>query len=272
MKKILLIGAGGMFGCDASKIFAAAGYLVFSATRQDFDITDLAAVENFFAEKNFDLVINAAAYTKVDDAESNRDAAFAVNALGAENVAVVTAKKKIPLLFISTDYVFDGTKTSPYLPSDLVNPQTVYGASKLAGEENVKAANPQHYIVRTSWLYGKSGKNFVDTMLNIAQNQPVIKVVNDQFGCPTSTDDLANGIKSLLDKNLPFGTYHICGSGVTSWFEFARKIFEIAKIAVTVLPVTTAEFPRPASRPKFSAMENGGLCGSWIESLKKYLA
>ena len=271
MKKILLIGANGMFGQDAAPIFAAAGYEVTKATRADFDITNLPQVEKFFSDKTFDFVINAAAYTKVDDAEKEKDLAFAVNAIGAKNVAIASAQKNIPVVFISTDYVFDGEKTSPYFPTDLVNPKTIYGASKLAGEENVKAANPRHFIVRTSWLYGKFGKNFVDTMLNIAKNQKVLKVVNDQFGCPTWTCDLANGIKKLIESDVEFGTYQICGKGVLSWFDFAKKIFEIAQVDVEVLPVTTAEFPRPAPRPKFSAMDNGGLCGDWEVGLRGYL-
>lgn len=272
MKKILLIGANGMFGQDASEIFTAAKYEVVKASSADFDITNLAEVQNFFGEKNFDFVINAAAYTKVDDAETDCNSAFAVNAQGAENVAIATAQKNIPLIFISTDYVFDGTKSAPYLPSDKANPQTVYGASKLLGEENVRVQNPQHFIVRTSWLYGKNGKNFVDTMLNISRNQKVIKVVNDQFGCPTWTCDLANGIKHLIESDMPFGTYQICGGGVTNWYEFAKKIFEIAGVEVEVVPVSTAEFPRPAPRPKFSAMDNGGICRRWEEALFEYLS
>ncbi len=274
-KTILLIGADGMFGKDAAEIFAGAGYEVVKATRADFDITNREEVENFFDQKlsgkKIDFVINAAAYTKVDDAETNRDLAFAVNAEGAKNIAIATAQKNIPLFFISTDYVFDGTKGAPYEVSDAVNPASVYGASKLLGEENVRAENQQHYIVRTSWLYGKQGKNFVDTMLNISRNQKVIKVVNDQFGCPTWTHDLAYGIKSLIENGAEFGTYQICGSGVTTWYEFAKKIFEIAGVEVEVIPVSTEEFPRPAPRPKFSAMKNGGICGKWEESLREYL-
>lgn len=272
MKKILLIGANGMFGVDAAEIFSAAKYDVVKATRADFDITDLSQVLKFFDHKNFDFVINTAAYTKVDDAEKERELAFAVNSLGAKNIAIATAKKNIPLVFISTDYVFDGTKNSPYLPSDAINPKTVYGSSKAEGEKNVRATNPCHYIIRTSWLYGKHGKNFVDTMLNISKNQQVIKVVNDQFGCPTWTCDLANAIKNLIESKAAFATYHICGAGTTSWFEFAKKIFEFSKIAVEVLPVSTAEFPRPAPRPKFSAMENGGSCRPWQEALREYLS
>lgn len=271
MKKILLIGASGMFGRDAAPIFSAAGYEVIKATRTDFDITNLSQVDKFFVDKSPDFVINAASYTKVDDAQKEQDIAFAVNAVGAKNIAIVTAQKNIPLIFISTDYVFDGTKNSPYLPSDIANPKTVYGVSKLSGEENVKAVNPRHYIVRTSWLYGRYGKNFVDTMLNLAKNQQVVKVVNDQFGCPTWTCDLAQGLLKLMASKLPFGTYQICGAGVVSWFEFAKKIFEIAGVKMEVLPVTTEEFLRPAPRPKYSAMDNGGLCRFWEDGLRGYL-
>ncbi|NBV06149.1 MAG: dTDP-4-dehydrorhamnose reductase [Proteobacteria bacterium] len=271
-KTILLIGANGMFGLDAADIFTAANYQVIKATRADFDITNLQEVEFFFKNKFFDFVINTAAYTKVDDAEKEIEAAFAVNAEGAKNIAIASAQKNIPLIFISTDYVFDGTKTSPYLPDDTTNPKTIYGASKLLGEKYTRLENPCHYIVRTSWLYGKHGKNFVDTMLKISQSQKVIKVVNDQFGCPTWTHDLAYGIKSLIEKDADFGTYQICGSGATSWFEFAKKIFEISKIAVEVVPVSTLEFPRLAPRPKFSVMDNQGFGAPWQESLKNYLA
>ncbi len=271
MKKILLIGANGMFGQDAASIFSSAGYEVYQATRADFDITNAAQVEKFFSDKVFDFVVNSAAYTKVDDAEKEQEQAFAVNAVGAKNVAEAAAQKNIPVIFISTDYVFDGTKNSLYLPTDSVNPQTVYGSSKLAGEENVKAVNPRHYVVRTSWLYGQYGKNFVDTMLNLAKTQPSLKVVNDQFGCPTWTCDLAEGLLKLMSGNYPFGTYQLCGSGVTSWYDFAQKIFEFANLRVSVLPVTTEEFPRPAPRPKYSAMDNQGFCRDWQSALQEYL-
>jgi dTDP-4-dehydrorhamnose reductase len=270
-KTLLIIGAKGMFGSEAAELFSNWGYRVIKADRNDFDITNLEQVRNFIAKNPCDFVINSAAYTKVDDAESDQESAFAVNAKGAKNVAIATKEKNIPLIFISTDYVFDGKKRSPYLVSDKTNPTTIYGASKLLGEENVKQENPSHYIVRTSWLYGKNGKNFVSTMLNISKNNKIIKVVNDQFGCPTWTNDLALGIKKLIEEKSKFGIYHICGTGVITWYDFAKKIFEIAKIEVEVVPVTTFEFPRPAKRPEYSAMDNGGICGSWEESLCGYL-
>ncbi|MDX2083515.1 MAG: dTDP-4-dehydrorhamnose reductase [Rickettsiales bacterium] len=274
MKNILIIGADGMFGKDAAEFFTKENFQVFKTTRADFDITNFSQVENFFnnnSDKKIDFIINAAAYTKVDEAQTNQDLAFAVNALGAQNIAKISTKKNIPLIYISTDYVFDGEKKSAYLPHDKTNPINIYGASKLLGEEKVRAANPRHYIIRTSWLYGKHGKNFVDTMLKISQNQKVIKVVNDQFGCPTWTIDLALGIKNLITSKADFGTYHICGAGFTTWFGFAKKIFEISKIEIEVLPVSTAEFLRPAPRPKFSVLDNCGSCRHWQEALAQYL-
>lgn len=272
MKKIILItGAGGMFGRDACELFTRLGYEVIAAKKSDLDVTNLVAVKKFFAEKKFDFVLHAAAYTKVDEAESNRDLAFLINAEAAKNMAVTTAEKNLPIFYISTDYVFDGEKGAPYFVNDATNPLNIYGASKLAGEENVKKINPQHYIIRTSWLYGKYGENFVDKMINLAQKQNILKVVNDQFGCPTWTQELAAGIQKLIAEKKPFGTYHICGSGVTTWHEFATEIFKIRKMKVEVMPVKSEEFLRPARRPKFSAMVNDETCRDWREALRDYL-
>jgi dTDP-4-dehydrorhamnose reductase len=272
MKKIILItGAGGMFGQDACELFTRWGYEVIAAKKSDLDVTNFTAVKKFFAEKKIDFVLHAAAYTKVDEAESNRDLAFLINAESAKNVAAATAEKNLPIFYISTDYVFDGEKGAPYFVNDATNPLNVYGASKLVGEENIKKINPQHYVVRTSWLYGKHGKNFVDSMLDLAQKQSILKVVNDQFGCPTWTHDLAVGIQKLIAKKKPFGTYQICGSGVTTWYEFATEIFKICKIKIEVMPVKSEEFSSPARRPKFSAMANDKTCRDWREALSDYL-
>ena len=270
-KTILITGARGMFGQDAARLFLESGYDVLSATKADLDVTNLAQVQEFFAQKKIDFVLHAAAYTKVDDAETNRDLAFLINGEGAKNVAIASNEKSVPIIFISTDYVFDGEKGAPYLVSDKTNTINVYGASKIAGEENVRQENPRHYIVRTSWLYGKNGKNFVDTMIALAKNRKSLKVVNDQFGCPTWTMDLAQGVKNLIEKEMPFGTYQLCGAGVTSWFGLAKKIFEILEIEIEVIPVNTEEFPRPAKRPKFSAMDNQGSCRNWQEMLFDYI-
>lgn len=270
-KKILFTGAKGMFGQDAVRIFSDLGYKVIPVDIQDFDITDETSVKEFLRGVEFDLVLHAAAYTNVDLAETEVEKCFLINAKGTENIAKVSAMKGVPIVYISTDYVFDGEETRPYLPDDRTNPQGVYGKSKLEGEIAIRKYNPKHFITRTSWLYGKNGKNFVDTMINLAKTQSVLKVVNDQTGCPTWTYDLAEGILKIIENNNPYGTYHICGSGSVTWYGFAKKIFELKKIDVEVIPVTTEEFPRPAKRPRYSVMENEGICRRWEESLFMYL-
>lgn len=273
MKRILLTGANGMFGQDFRLLAKDQGFEVIPTDLPEMDITDFNSVQNFFNHNPCDVVVHAAAYTNVDGAESeeNKGLAFKINGSGTKNLAQVSAGKGIPIVYISTDYVFDGTKTSPYLPSDLTNPQSVYGASKLAGEIAVHKYNPNHYITRTSWLYGKNGKNFVDTMIALAQKMPELKVVDDQKGCPTWTYDLAQGILTIIKENRPYGTYHVCGSGDTTWCGFAKKIFEYKGIDIKVSPCSTEEFPRPAKRPAYSIMDNAGICRHWEKSLKQYL-
>jgi len=268
--KVLVTGSNGMLGSDLCILLGKSGFEVVHVTRQDFDITDKLKCENFLNAIDFDAMIHCAAYTNVDGAESDRETAFAVNATATQYLSNITACKNVPIIYISTDYVFDGTKNSLYKPSDSTNPLNVYGESKLAGEQFVKS-NPKHYIARTSWLYGVYGPNFVETMLKLTQTQPFLKVVNDQFGCPSWTCDVAEGIIKLLKTQQPYGTYHLCGEGCTSWFDFAREIFKIADIEKEILPVNTNEFPRPAQRPAFSAMDNGGLLRDWKEALKDYM-
>jgi len=271
MHEILISGAKGMFGQDAVKIFSDKGYKVIPVDFEDFDITNKTSVANYFKNLKCDLIIHAAAYTNVDLAESEKEKAFMVNATGTENLAEISAVKNIPIVYISTDYVFNGQKKTPYLPDDAVNPINIYGESKLAGEIAVKKLNKKHYITRTSWLYGRNGKNFIETMINLSKTQPEIKVVDDQTGCPTWTYDLAEGILSIIENKKPYGTYHICGSGFTSWYGLAKKVFEIKGINTTLVPVKTEAFPRPAKRPQNSIMENNGICRHWEESLRLYL-
>ena len=222
----------------------------------DVDITDLSALKAIVSSHHPDLIINAAAYTDVDGCESNADQAFAVNALGPRNLAVVCNELNIPLVHISTDYIFDGTGTSPYREGDTPNPQSIYGKSKLMGEQNVRELTNKHYIIRTSWLYGEHGKNFVATMLRLAQERDEIGVVNDQTGSPTYTVDLANAISELI-KEPTYGTYHITNSGTCTWYEFTQEIFKQAGImSVKVKPITTEEINRPAPRPKNSVLDN----------------
>jgi len=269
MKNILVVGANGMLSHDLIKVFKEKGYNVSSTTRKDFDITKKEEVKDFFKDKSFDLVINSAAYTQVDKAEEEKELAFLTNEEGARNLAQITSQKNIPIVYISTDYVFDGKGHESYKTCDKTNPINVYGESKLAGEIATTKANPRSYIVRTSWLYGSGGKNFVETMLELAKTKSEIKVVSDQFGCPTWTLDLSRAIEKLFREESEYAIYHLCGVGQTSWYEFAEEVFRLKNIDITVIPIETKEFPRPANRPKYSVLDNNGLIRSWQDSLRE---
>lgn len=272
--KVLVTGANGMLGQDLCPILEDEGYEVVETDIESMDLTKADEVEAKFSEVKPDLVIHCAAYTAVDKAEEEPKKAELINVCGTENLAKVCGKADVPIVYISTDYVFDGTKTTPYTPDDVPNPQTVYGKTKLGGEKTVKKYCKKYYIARTSWLYGHHGKNFVETMLSLA-DKPELKVVDDQVGCPTWTVELANGILKLL--KLPYGTYHVCGSGAISWYGFAKEIFEQAEkiyekpFGASLKPCSTEDFPRPAKRPKYSVMENGKLCRKWQSALHDYL-
>lgn len=269
--KVLITGANGMLGKDLTDVLIENEIEPILTDIDSLDITDLNSVNLVIEKYNPDYVIHCAAYTNVDGAEADKFNAYLINATGAEYVARSTANFEIPLVYISTDYVFDGEKGSPYNVSDLTNPINIYGASKLAGELAVKKYNRNSYIVRTSWLYGKHGKNFVDTMISLSLKNKELKVVSDQFGCPTWTVSLSNAIVDLIFYKKPYGIYHACGANYTTWANFAEKIFEIMNIDTKVIPVSTDEFPRAAKRPKFSAMNNSNLLEAWDKSLEKYL-
>ena len=267
--KILITGANGMLGQDLCPILEDEEFDVIETGHDVLDITDTENIEEVFENYKPDFVINCAAYTNVDKAEDEEELAFKINAQGSENLAKICNELDIPILYISTDYVFDGTKKGKYLPDDKTNPINVYGKSKLAGEEAIRK-NEKHYIVRTSWLYGHHGKNFVETMIGLKDREE-LKVVDDQIGCPTWTVELSNGIVKIIKEKMPYGTYHVCGSGHTSWYGFAKKIFELYGANVNLQPCTTDEFPRKAKRPKNSIMENNGICRKWETALKEYL-
>lgn len=256
MKKILVVGSGGMLGHDVVDVFQKQGNEVTCATRQDFDIVNLQEVEKFFCDKQFDLVVNCAAYTQVDKAEEEPDLAFAVNETGAKNLAIVTNQSQTPIVYVSTDYVFDGTKNSPYLVTDQTNPINIYGKSKRAGEVATMQHNPKHYIARTSWLYGIHGKNFVKTMLNLATTRNEISVVNNQHGCPTWTYNLARDIENLFSNKSSYAVYHLCGAQSCSWYEFALTIFKVKNINISLLPILDSQFPSLAKRPQYSIMKS----------------
>ena len=274
MTKVLVTGARGMLGQDLCPILEDNGYEVVETDVDTLNITDFDMVKKVLKMEKPDIVIHCAAYTNVDKAEDDLKIATNINVKGTENLAKYCGKNDITLVYISTDYVFDGTKTTPYTPEDKPKPINNYGLTKYKGELAVQKFCKKFYIARTSWLYGIHGKNFVKTMISL-KSRPKLKVVDDQIGCPTWTVELANGIVRLLTEE-PFGIYHICGSGKTSWYGFAKKIFELIstednKEGLTLKPCTTEEFPCPAKRPKYSVMDNRGYCRKWETALKDYI-
>ncbi|CAM4470925.1 dTDP-4-dehydrorhamnose reductase [Paenibacillus tarimensis] len=275
--KLLVTGANGQLGQELVKLPAAEGIEIVGYDREALDITDLDACRRVLAEQRPDVVIHCAAYTAVDQAEADPDGAFRVNGAGTRNMAVAAEEIKAKLVYISTDYVFDGTGTSPYNEYDNTNPMTVYGKSKLAGERLAQTLCSRYFIVRTSWVYGKYGNNFVKTMLKLGPEKQQLKVVHDQVGSPTYTRDLAELLVELAATDY-YGIYHASNSGVCSWYEFAKAIFEESKLDVAVEPCTTSEFPRPAPRPAYSVMDASSLRANglqplrdWRDALKDYL-
>ena len=241
-----------------------------------FDITDLETVLDKVVSETPDVIINCAAYTDVDGCENNKDTAFKANALGAKNLAVAAEKVGAKIVHVSTDYIFDGKGEESYKEYDNPNPQTVYGQSKLLGEKFVQQFSSKLFIFRTAWLYGE-GNNFVRTMLKLAEEHEELNVVNDQIGSPTSTVDLAKVIVDLMGTE-HYGVYHATCEGQCSWYDFAKKIFEIKDVDVKVSPVSSDEFKRDAERPKYSVLDNYMLklinknnFRHWEESLKEYL-
>lgn len=267
--KVLVTGANGMLGQDLCPILEDFGYEVIETDCSNLDITDKKMCVEKIKSENPDYVFHCAAYTNVDKAEEEQDKAMLVNADGTENVAKVCAELDIPIIYISTDYVFDGEKSEPYTISDNPNPLNVYGKSKLKGEEAVKKYCEKYYIIRTSWLYGHHGKNFVETMINAAAEKNELKVVDDQRGCPTWTVDLSNCILDILEK--PYGIYHICGAGETTWYGFAKEIFKLEGIKVSLKPCSSQEYLRPAKRPQYSVLDKNCKCRFWRDALKDYL-
>ena len=267
--KVLVTGANGMLGQDLCPILEDNCYDVIETDIHNLDITDYNAVQDVLSKEKPDFVIHCAAYTNVDKAEEDIETASKINVVGTENLAKVCGDLGIAIVYISTDYVFAGDTEKPYKPSDLTNPLNNYGLTKFQGEEAVKKYCEKYYIARTSWLYGIHGKNFVETMISLAE-KPELKVVDDQTGCPTWTVDLAVAIVKLI-KTKPYGTYHTCGGSYTTWYGFAKEIFEQAGIESNLKPCTTDEFPRPAKRPVYSVMDNEGLCRDWKLALKDYM-
>lgn len=252
--KVLVIGAEGMLGHDLVDILGVENE-ISTTTIYTLDITDIDKTIKTVKDINPDVVVHAAAFTDVNGSESKQDTAYKVNVLGTRNVAVACSKADSALVYICTDYVFDGEKGSPYYEYDQPNPLSIYGKTKYLGEVYIRDILNKFYIVRTSWLYGLHGPNFVTTMLNLAKTNNTISVVNDQIGSPTYTVDLAKAIAELIKKP-NYGIYHITNSDFCSWYEYAKEIFDMAGIQIEVKPVTTEEYPQPAPRPKYSVLEN----------------
>jgi dTDP-4-dehydrorhamnose reductase len=262
--RVLVIGANGQLGWELCKRGKNDGFDIVPLDLPGFDITHRSAVQDRVSQAGASLVINAAAYTAVDQAESEPELAFAINRDGPAYLASSCANAGIPLIHISTDYVFDGNKESPYLETDPICPLGVYGKSKADGEIEVRKHLQEHIILRTAWLYGVHGNNFVKAMLRLGGKQEFIRVVADQYGCPTYAGDLADAILNIAHRlregrNIIWGTYHCCGKGGTSWHGFAEKIFELARQYVSLMveevePIATADYPTPARRPASSVL------------------
>ena len=223
---------------------------------KELDITDITSVKNSFEDENYDYCINCAAYTNVDRAETEPEKARNINTIGVINLSKACKKHKVKLIHISTDFVFDGESKRPYLETDNKNPLAIYGKTKSEAEDKIIEYIETYFIIRTSWLYSQYNKNFLKSMLDLARNEKEISVVNDQIGCPTNANDLADLICNIIDSGSKiFGIYHFCNKGEVSWFDFAEEIFKEWDISVNLIPIKTHEYPTAATRPKYSALD-----------------
>lgn len=272
--KVLVAGAAGMLGGDVVQAAANAGHEVVGYGHNELDITDAAVTAARIEAERPGVVVNCAAWTDVDGAEQHEEQATAVNGAGAGNVAAAAASLDVPVVYVSSDYVFDGSKGAPYVETDQTAPLSAYGRGKLAGEEATRAANRRHFVVRSAWLFGTGGPNFVETMLRLAADQSEVLVVRDQVGSPTYTWHLAHGILRLIE-GVEFGTHHMAAAGACSWYEFAREIFEQADVECTVMSATTEMLGRPAPRPAYSALasqrQHAIELPAWQDGLAAYL-
>lgn len=289
MLKVLITGAQGQVGKELTQIANKKGFDVIAAGRAELDITQTQNVEDYITQYQPDIVINAAAFTAVDKAESERDLAFAINRDGAKNIASACKKQNIPLLHISTDYVFDGTKSKSYSEDDSISPLGVYGESKWQGEEAIRKNLSDYLILRVAWVFGAQGNNFVKTMLRLGNDRDELNVVADQFGGPSPAKNIAQTLINLVEQyqknnTLAWGTYHYCGNSKTTWYDFAKEIFKQAFESgllikqIKVNPITTAEYPTAAKRPGNSMLDCSKLkktfgieMPEWKEALKLVL-
>ena len=273
--KLLVTGAAGMLGRDVMLAAGNAGHDVVGFGHAELDVADEAAVTAKFELERPDVAINCAAWTDVDGAEEAEEEATRINGAGAGNVAAAAAAVDASVVYVGSDYVFDGSKGAPYVETDETAPLSAYGRSKLAGEEATRAANKRHFVVRSAWLFGTGGGNFVETMLRLAADHGEVLVVRDQVGSPTYTWHLAYGIVRLIE-GVEFGIHHMAAAGACSWYEFAREIFEQAQVECKVMSATTEMLGRPAPRPPYSALmsqrEHAIELPPWQEGLAAYLS
>ena len=279
MMHVLVTGSNGQLASCIKDLACQYENLNFIYTDyQELDICDLKQVNTLFkSNPKIDYCINCAAYTAVDKAESDADKAFEINATGAKNLAIACHEFDAVLIQISTDFVFDGEKREPYVETDIPNPISVYGASKLQGEVEVKQQLETYFIFRTSWLYSEHGSNFMKTMLRLAETRDEISVVSDQIGTPTYAGDLAKMILNIVSsKNTNFGLYHYSNEGMVSWYDFAKAIFEKSNTEIKLNPIKTEDYPTPAKRPAYSVMDTTKIKKTlriqapfWSESLQK---
>jgi dTDP-4-dehydrorhamnose reductase len=275
--KVLVAGAAGMLAKDLVPCLEKRGHQVLAPPEKDLDITRLDAIRRWTGSGDPDVLINCAAYTKVDQAESEEHLAGVINGLAVQNLCLACQEADVPLVHFSTDYVFDGTKNGPYTIHDHPNPINAYGRTKLMGEQYILWLLKRFYLVRTSWLFGLHGANFIETMLRLALKQAQVSVVNDQKGCPTWTQHLSEAVVSLIESGR-FGVYHATNSSPTTWFEYATEIFRMAGTGTRVLPITTDQFPTAAARPKNSVLDSfplpeviGREMPPWQDALKQYI-
>jgi dTDP-4-dehydrorhamnose reductase len=274
--KILITGATGQLGLELQKQLLERKIKYIALSKSQLDISNFNDVNDIMIMQRPNVVINCAAYTKVDDCEKNEINAFKVNAIGTQNMAIATNKISSKIVHVSTDYVFDGDTNIPYREYDMKNPQSVYGKSKSMGEDFIEVLNPKHFIVRTSWLYGE-GNNFVKAILDMALKKDELNIVDDQIGTPTSTVDLARTIINLIQTE-KYGIYHGTCEGSCSWYDFARKIFELKKFHRKINRISTEQLNKLAPRPRYSVLDNFMLkliglntFRSWENSIEEYL-
>ncbi|MFC1754628.1 dTDP-4-dehydrorhamnose reductase [Thermoproteota archaeon] len=277
--KLALLGATGLLGSEFKQTLENLELELFTFDKQALDICSAESIKTALSAcGKLDFVINCAAYTDVDACETHRDLAFAVNSMGAQNLGSYCADNTIALIHFSTDYVFDGEKQWPYIESDSYNPINIYGLSKLEGENAIIHNCPQHYIFRIEWLYGKSGPNFIDKIINASQNKKELNVVADQWGSPTYAKEIVRSVIPILEHSPEYGLYHLANRGYTTWYHLAEYVLKLQNSDCRVIPISSEEIKRPAKRPHMSALNISKFLDldlvtplKWQEAVKEYL-